>query len=805
LLFQQGLDAATMGDREPSPATTRGKRDAFSLLLSQSQQHQHPQSQEPKRPRRSAGSGEAGGAAGAGAARSYRTCPVCSASIPSAPAFAEAHVAACLDRQQQREAAAVAAAAGKRREEEEEQAAAAAAAKAAEEDDDEKRPQQQQQQQQQQPAAGKSAFDELRRGSEAQRPHSHVFYLEHCPPAHPGGQGSWRWHWWPRRRAAAAAGAAATAPPPTLPPPAWEATVTLGSARRGGGAGGGGGGNGASNGAVEVRLQTNLPSGDGADVSFDNPLLASNGWPPGAPTAAAAQPHPPRWRGSAAVLKSALQKNVRLCRPGPAVRVALALLKHPDRGADELLRRLPVICLEDALLHPALPLVAWLGMARPKGYALGGTAANALLKIVHQLAAVRVRDWLPPLASAAVGVGRAAAAEGGEEGGEDETAAAAAAGAAQPQPLSLATVDARLRLPPAEAALVKALLARAAYGGMGGDVAMLRGYAALWARRFASGAGGGAGDDEGCAGPPPPLEAVWWLGDGEALGGLAAAAAVAPAASSSPPDPQQQQKPPASAAAAAGPPAPPSPWLSFCQACYGAAARVPMDPPPPGGSSAAAAAATAAVAAVPPPLTLIGPLDVRRGDIPLSAVDHHVSDVAARLLLDEDHGAGHHQEQQAAAAGAAAGKRGPAAAAATPAAALRRLAASSWGAEADEATLAARALWLFRSCASRKLLLPLARAERMEVVVAAEEEQPGPPLPPLPPPPAPPPPPPPPLLLPALSSPAASRLRSHSWGEALAYEIDADAAQRERLGEFWRCAAPVADAFARAFLARRFF
>jgi hypothetical protein len=423
---------------------------------------------------------------------------------------------------------------------------------------------------------------------------------------------------------------------------------------------------------------------------------------------------------------------------------------------------LPIIALEDALLHPALPLVAWLGMAQPKGYGVAGTAANALLKIVHQLAAVRVKDWLPPLASAAGGVG-VAAAGGGDGAQEDEeegpsVAAAAVAAAPPSSPLSLATADAQLRLPAAEAALIKSLLARAAYGGMGGDVAMLRGYASLWARRFS--AGRGAGGEEA----PPPLEAVWW-------GGGLVASGASPASSSSPGT--QQQKQPAATA--------PSAWLSFCCACYAAAARVPMDGPP----QQAAAAAAAAPAPPPsagsggvPPLTLIGPLDVRRGDIPLSAVDHHVSDVAARLLQEEEGGGG--------------GGGG-----ATAAAALHKLTASSWGADADEATLAARALWLFRSCASRKLLLPLARAAHEERLVVAGGGGAAAVLPLLPPPP--------PLLLPSLPPEIAQRLRRFSWGEPLAAEVDADAAQRERLLEFWRLAAPVADGFARAFLGRRFF
>ena len=44
-------------------------------------------------------------------------------------------------------------------------------------------------------------------------------------------------------------------------------------------------------------------------------------------------------------------------------RCALHLLKE---DASELLRRLSIICLEDAILHPHLPLIVWLMAAQSK-------------------------------------------------------------------------------------------------------------------------------------------------------------------------------------------------------------------------------------------------------------------------------------------------------------------------------------------------------------------------------------------------------------------------------------------------------
>lgn len=54
-------------------------------------------------------------------------------------------------------------------------------------------------------------------------------------------------------------------------------------------------------------------------------------------------------------------------------------------------RRLPIICLEDALLHPGLPLLMWLMAAQAKGYVLGEAAASEVLRITYQIAAVRGR------------------------------------------------------------------------------------------------------------------------------------------------------------------------------------------------------------------------------------------------------------------------------------------------------------------------------------------------------------------------------------------------------------------------------
>lgn len=73
-------------------------------------------------------------------------------------------------------------------------------------------------------------------------------------------------------------------------------------------------------------------------------------------------------------------------------RCALQLMRD---NAGEFLRRISIICLEDAMLHPDMPLLVWLMCAQAKGYSMGAVAASACLQIVYQLACMPVRDRYP--------------------------------------------------------------------------------------------------------------------------------------------------------------------------------------------------------------------------------------------------------------------------------------------------------------------------------------------------------------------------------------------------------------------------
>ena len=62
-------------------------------------------------------------------------------------------------------------------------------------------------------------------------------------------------------------------------------------------------------------------------------------------------------------MKSMLQKNIRRRRPLPSVRVAMELA---DKSWSDLIRRIPIIILEDSTLHANLPYIVWLMVADSK-------------------------------------------------------------------------------------------------------------------------------------------------------------------------------------------------------------------------------------------------------------------------------------------------------------------------------------------------------------------------------------------------------------------------------------------------------
>jgi len=176
-------------------------------------------------------------------------------------------------------------------------------------------------------------------------------------------------------------------------------------------------------------------------------------------------------RLSVPVLKSVLQKAIRRRRPLPAVRVAMELA---DKSLGDLLRRLPIIVLEDSTLHPDLPFLVWLMIAESKGFQVPKALFTIVMRIVYEIASCPWSDRLP--------------SDEDEEVTErnvdsttemDSELTLSSLGDVEPLPDGFAATDDGGRT-----AMLWAILARKEYGGMKCDIRMLDRYGCLWRRRF---------------------------------------------------------------------------------------------------------------------------------------------------------------------------------------------------------------------------------------------------------------------------------------------------------------------------------
>ena len=84
-----------------------------------------------------------------------------------------------------------------------------------------------------------------------------------------------------------------------------------------------------------------------------------------------------------------LQKSIRRRRGATASRLAMELYRL---SPTELLRRLPIIIIEDSILHPALPVVTWLLLAVSRGFLLPEALKLVLCLIAAETASSPARD-----------------------------------------------------------------------------------------------------------------------------------------------------------------------------------------------------------------------------------------------------------------------------------------------------------------------------------------------------------------------------------------------------------------------------
>ena len=98
------------------------------------------------------------------------------------------------------------------------------------------------------------------------------------------------------------------------------------------------------------------------------------------------------------LLKSALQKAVRRKWTEAAVSLASHLV---SQNPTAILRRLPIIILEDSILHPLYPNLVWIMIAYSKGYKLRVDDVHLILQIVVDICEYVYHDHLfldePPI------------------------------------------------------------------------------------------------------------------------------------------------------------------------------------------------------------------------------------------------------------------------------------------------------------------------------------------------------------------------------------------------------------------------
>jgi len=171
---------------------------------------------------------------------------------------------------------------------------------------------------------------------------------------------------------------------------------------------------------------------------------------------------------SPAIIKSMLQKAIRRKNSSAAARLALELYRI---SPSELLRRLPVIIIEDSSLHPAYPLLVWCLLAESKGYVLPNCLLIVILRVAFEIAYVDIRDVNSYMLS-------------------DDNPEPAASSADSSNTTAVTTeadentVGIETMALGAGRSLVVSIILRAALGGMSGDVKMLKSAAVLWKSRI---------------------------------------------------------------------------------------------------------------------------------------------------------------------------------------------------------------------------------------------------------------------------------------------------------------------------------
>ena len=203
---------------------------------------------------------------------------------------------------------------------------------------------------------------------------------------------------------------------------------------------------------------------------------------------------------SVPVLKSIFQKSIRRKKPIPSIKVGAELM---DKSFGDFIRRLPIIILEDSTYHPKFPFLIWLLMASSKEYVPTFRIKKYILTIIYEVASCRYQDLpqrLPSLSST----------HGNNENNNNNNNNMNCTGNTNTRrhpkhPLTLSYLHNKciargctqitdddfctgtttgVTMQHNDELIVWAILVRAKYGGMNGDIKMLHRFAHSWYDRF---------------------------------------------------------------------------------------------------------------------------------------------------------------------------------------------------------------------------------------------------------------------------------------------------------------------------------
>lgn len=147
------------------------------------------------------------------------------------------------------------------------------------------------------------------------------------------------------------------------------------------------------------------------------------------------------------IIKSNLQKCIRRSLVNKSIRSALTILCLKP---SELLRRLPIIMLEDVELNNNFLFLVWLMCAESKGFPLNDEYMKKILAIVYGLASCKSRDLVYKKDSINI----------------------------RKQKINNLSVE--------ERNILWSLQLRKSYGGMNGDMKMINYFSELWFNRFSN-------------------------------------------------------------------------------------------------------------------------------------------------------------------------------------------------------------------------------------------------------------------------------------------------------------------------------